>query len=128
MGTIAYYGTDIQTRMMEGFLTLEDINYAISTIIETIIALAALTVLIFGLTYVCQLQDTDGGEDSSKGEDKKEIRKPRVNIAMAAIMRKQEETNKQVRGELRAGFNSTSEISTAPSNIPKKDLWHPFFI
>lgn len=35
--------------------------------------------------------------DETKGEDKKEIRKPRVNIAMAAIMRKQEETNKQVK-------------------------------
>lgn len=34
--------------------------------------------------------------EEGKGEDKKEIRKPRVNIAMAAIMRKQEETNKQV--------------------------------
>ncbi|KAJ8734499.1 hypothetical protein PYW08_013749 [Mythimna loreyi] len=32
-----------------------------------------------------------------KSEDKKEARKPRVNIAMAAIMRKQEETNKQVK-------------------------------
>ncbi|CAG5035191.1 unnamed protein product [Parnassius apollo] len=36
-------------------------------------------------------------DDGSKGEDKKEARKPRVNIAMAAIMRKQEETNKQVK-------------------------------
>lgn len=34
--------------------------------------------------------------EDSKSEDKKEARKPRVNIAMAAIMRKQEETNKQV--------------------------------
>ncbi|CAH2068204.1 unnamed protein product, partial [Iphiclides podalirius] len=36
-------------------------------------------------------------EDGAKGEEKKEARKPRVNIAMAAIMRKQEETNKQVK-------------------------------
>ncbi|XP_045541947.1 protein SMG7-like [Papilio machaon] len=36
-------------------------------------------------------------EESSKSEDKKEGRKARVNIAMAAIMRKQEETNKQVK-------------------------------
>ncbi|XP_045505856.1 uncharacterized protein LOC123702212 [Colias croceus] len=35
--------------------------------------------------------------ESAKAEDKKECRKPRVNIAMAAIMRKQEETNKQVK-------------------------------
>ncbi|XP_053601055.1 uncharacterized protein LOC128669873 isoform X2 [Plodia interpunctella] len=35
--------------------------------------------------------------EDSKIEDKKEARKPRVNIAMAAIMRKQEETNKQVK-------------------------------
>ncbi|RVE55199.1 hypothetical protein evm_000097 [Chilo suppressalis] len=43
-------------------------------------------------------QEADIAEDScSKGEDKKELRKPRVNIAMAAIMRKQEETNKQVK-------------------------------
>ncbi|XP_072935319.1 uncharacterized protein [Epargyreus clarus] len=36
-------------------------------------------------------------DDSAKSEEKKETRKPRVNIAMAAIMRKQEETNKQVK-------------------------------
>nr|XP_049698608.1 nonsense-mediated mRNA decay factor SMG7 isoform X1 [Helicoverpa armigera] len=42
-----------------------------------------------------QLTEVDVCEDS-KCEDKKE-RKPRVNIAMAAIMRKQEETNKQVK-------------------------------
>ncbi|XP_026728820.1 uncharacterized protein LOC113494601 isoform X2 [Trichoplusia ni] len=41
-------------------------------------------------------QEVDVAEDS-KSEDKKEVRKPRVNIAMAAIMRKQEETNKQVK-------------------------------
>ncbi|XP_075989462.1 uncharacterized protein LOC142985268 isoform X2 [Anticarsia gemmatalis] len=35
--------------------------------------------------------------EEGRGEDKKEARKPRVNIAMAAIMRKQEETNKQVK-------------------------------
>ncbi|XP_068628377.1 nonsense-mediated mRNA decay factor SMG7-like [Battus philenor] len=42
-------------------------------------------------------QDDQGVEEDGKGEDKKEARKPRVNIAMAAIMRKQEETNKQVK-------------------------------
>ncbi|KAJ0180910.1 hypothetical protein K1T71_002995 [Dendrolimus kikuchii] len=42
-------------------------------------------------------QETDSVEESSKSEDKKEAKKPRVNIAMAAIMRKQEETNKQVK-------------------------------
>ncbi|CAB3221579.1 unnamed protein product [Arctia plantaginis] len=42
------------------------------------------------------IQEPDIVEEG-KGEDKKEIRKPRVNIAMAAIMRKQEETNKQVK-------------------------------
>lgn len=36
-------------------------------------------------------------EDDVKDEEKKDSRKPRVNIAMAAIMRKQEETNKQAR-------------------------------
>ncbi|XP_028029593.1 uncharacterized protein LOC114242580 [Bombyx mandarina] len=35
--------------------------------------------------------------EESKSEDRREGRKPRVNIAMAAIMRKQEETNKQVK-------------------------------
>ncbi|CAG9575437.1 unnamed protein product [Danaus chrysippus] len=42
-------------------------------------------------------QDGEECEEGSKSEDKKEARKPRVNIAMAAIMRKQEETNKQVK-------------------------------
>ncbi|KAI5631467.1 hypothetical protein NE865_15831 [Phthorimaea operculella] len=36
-------------------------------------------------------------ETEESKEDKREARKPRVNIAMAAIMRKQEETNKQVK-------------------------------
>ncbi|XP_050356008.1 nonsense-mediated mRNA decay factor SMG7-like isoform X2 [Nymphalis io] len=36
-------------------------------------------------------------EASKSEENKKEVRKSRVNIAMAAIMRKQEETNKQVK-------------------------------
>ncbi|KAH9629596.1 hypothetical protein HF086_002532 [Spodoptera exigua] len=53
-----------------------------------------------GYFYPCSpiwwLQEADVSEDS-KSEDKKEARKPRVNIAMAAIMRKQEETNKQVK-------------------------------
>ncbi|XP_022827555.1 uncharacterized protein LOC111357190 isoform X1 [Spodoptera litura] len=48
------------------------------------------------LISTCWLQEADVSEDS-KSEDKKEARKPRVNIAMAAIMRKQEETNKQVK-------------------------------
>ncbi|KAM3957014.1 uncharacterized protein ACR2FA_008948 [Aphomia sociella] len=42
-------------------------------------------------------QEVDCSEDCSRSEDKKETRKARVNIAMAAIMRKQEETNKQVK-------------------------------
>ncbi|XP_059056561.1 nonsense-mediated mRNA decay factor SMG7-like [Achroia grisella] len=41
--------------------------------------------------------EPDFSEEGSKSEDKKETRKARVNIAMAAIMRKQEETNKQVK-------------------------------
>ncbi|XP_041974121.1 protein SMG7-like [Aricia agestis] len=41
--------------------------------------------------------EPDQEDECSKSEDKKEARKPRVNIAMAAIMRKQEETNKQVK-------------------------------
>ncbi|KPJ19978.1 Protein SMG7 [Papilio machaon] len=43
------------------------------------------------------VHDLEIDEESSKSEDKKEGRKARVNIAMAAIMRKQEETNKQVK-------------------------------
>ncbi|XP_060810249.1 nonsense-mediated mRNA decay factor SMG7 [Amyelois transitella] len=41
-------------------------------------------------------QEPEAGEECNKSEDKKE-KKPRVNIAMAAIMRKQEESNKQVK-------------------------------
>ncbi|XP_045514535.1 protein SMG7-like isoform X1 [Pieris brassicae] len=44
-----------------------------------------------------EITDTESSEAGVKTEDKKESRKPRVNIAMAAIMRKQEETNKQVK-------------------------------
>ncbi|XP_030035931.2 uncharacterized protein LOC115451696 isoform X2 [Manduca sexta] len=42
-------------------------------------------------------QEVESPDENSKSEDKKESKKPRVNIAMAAIMRKQEETNKQVK-------------------------------
>ncbi|XP_023950516.2 nonsense-mediated mRNA decay factor SMG7 isoform X2 [Bicyclus anynana] len=41
--------------------------------------------------------ESENSSEGSKSEDKKEARKARVNIAMAAIMRKQEETNKQVK-------------------------------
>ncbi|XP_039745419.1 uncharacterized protein LOC120623450 isoform X2 [Pararge aegeria] len=41
--------------------------------------------------------ESEASSEGSKSEDKKEVRKSRVNIAMAAIMRKQEETNKQVK-------------------------------
>lgn len=43
-------------------------------------------------------QETESVEESAKGEEsaKEATRKTRMNVAMAAIMRKQEETNKQV--------------------------------
>ncbi|XP_047536876.1 uncharacterized protein LOC125070900 isoform X2 [Vanessa atalanta] len=41
--------------------------------------------------------EVECSDEAARGEDKREVRKSRVNIAMAAIMRKQEETNKQVK-------------------------------
>ncbi|CAG9783307.1 unnamed protein product [Diatraea saccharalis] len=67
---------------------------------------------------VCQ--DTDGGEDSGKSDDKKEVRKPRVNIAMAAIMRKQEETNKQVKFVTPPPTpDSTTDVTDKEQDKPK---------
>ncbi|XP_049884984.1 nonsense-mediated mRNA decay factor SMG7-like isoform X2 [Pectinophora gossypiella] len=66
-------------------------------------------------------QDDDGDtSEELKGEDKKEARKPRVNIAMAAIMRKQEETNKQVKFVTPPPTpDSTSETADKDTDKPK---------
>ncbi|XP_038208921.1 protein SMG7-like [Zerene cesonia] len=58
--------------------------------------------------------------DGARAEDKRECRKPRVNIAMAAIMRKQEETNKQVKFVTPPPTpDSTSDANESKDDKPK---------
>ncbi|CAK1548063.1 unnamed protein product [Leptosia nina] len=64
--------------------------------------------------------ETAKDEVDVKTEEKKESRKPRVNIAMAAIMRKQEEINKQVKFVTPPPTpESTSDASEAKDDTPK---------
>lgn len=72
-----------------------------------------------------QPEDTESVEDNSKGEDKKEARKPRVNIAMAAIMRKQEETNKQVKFVTPPPTPDSTADSTESKDQEKPKLIQP---
>ncbi|KAI8429383.1 hypothetical protein MSG28_000027 [Choristoneura fumiferana] len=54
----------------------------------------------------------DASEDCAVGGDRREIRRPRVNIAMAAILRKQEESCKQVKFRTPPPTLDTSEADT----------------
>lgn len=68
-------------------------------------------------------QDADC-DDTSGDESKRECRKARMNVAMAAIMRKQEETNKQVKFVTPATTpDSTSDLS--PSKEDKLKILQP---
>ncbi|XP_028160784.1 protein SMG7-like isoform X3 [Ostrinia furnacalis] len=69
--------------------------------------------------------ESDGAEDISKSEDKKDLRKPRVNIAMAAIMRKQEESNKQVKFVTPPPTPDTTGDSTEAKDQDKPKVIQP---
>ncbi|XP_034823939.1 nonsense-mediated mRNA decay factor SMG7-like [Maniola hyperantus] len=78
-------------------------------------------------------EENEVSPESSKAEDKKEARKPRVNIAMAAIMRKQEETNKQVKfvtppptpESLTEAADNQSQTSATPKQDDKPKVIQP---